>query len=183
MVIWYSFLTKREVRELCDNRVHFYQSLQESELKSAHPTAKLWVLQWMKCLTITGSLSQHCNPFLYQSHAFSFSMNREQREAVFHYWISAVEVTKWNILTLVNLCLIVTFMDFLLVLWSESFESVSSKPRSLSTGVFGFQRAERTGGQGCFSGCDTRCDGSAVNLNSIWIIPYATTKPLFSAWV
>ncbi|XP_044056680.1 HAUS augmin-like complex subunit 5 [Siniperca chuatsi] len=30
----------REVRELCDDRVHFYQSLQESELKTAHSTAK-----------------------------------------------------------------------------------------------------------------------------------------------
>lgn len=35
------FLFKREVRELCDHRVHFYQSLQESELKSAHPAVKL----------------------------------------------------------------------------------------------------------------------------------------------
>uniref|UniRef100_A0A8C5I680 HAUS augmin-like complex subunit 5 n=1 Tax=Gouania willdenowi TaxID=441366 RepID=A0A8C5I680_GOUWI len=30
----------REVRELCDDRVHFYQSLQENELKKHHSTAK-----------------------------------------------------------------------------------------------------------------------------------------------
>ncbi|KAK2835529.1 hypothetical protein Q5P01_016013 [Channa striata] len=30
----------REVRELCNDRVHFYQSLQESELKMAHSAAK-----------------------------------------------------------------------------------------------------------------------------------------------
>ncbi|XP_019112345.2 HAUS augmin-like complex subunit 5 [Larimichthys crocea] len=46
----------REVRELCDDRVHFYQSLQESELKTA---------------------AKH--------------MTREQRTAVFQYWLSAVE--------------------------------------------------------------------------------------------
>ncbi|XP_031719860.1 HAUS augmin-like complex subunit 5 [Anarrhichthys ocellatus] len=49
----------REVRELCDDRVHFYQSLQESELKTAHSAFK--------------------------------HMTREQRTAVFHYWLSAVE--------------------------------------------------------------------------------------------
>uniref|UniRef100_A0A3P8RT15 HAUS augmin-like complex, subunit 5 n=1 Tax=Amphiprion percula TaxID=161767 RepID=A0A3P8RT15_AMPPE len=49
----------REVRELCDDRVHFYQSLQESELKTQHSAAK--------------------------------RMSREQRTAVFHYWLSAVE--------------------------------------------------------------------------------------------
>ncbi|XP_038571822.1 HAUS augmin-like complex subunit 5 [Micropterus salmoides] len=49
----------REVRELCDDRVHFYQSLQESELKTAHSAAK--------------------------------HMTREQRSAVFQYWLSAVE--------------------------------------------------------------------------------------------
>ncbi|XP_029005411.1 HAUS augmin-like complex subunit 5 [Betta splendens] len=47
-----------DVRELCDDRVHFYQSLQESELKTAH-TAK--------------------------------HMTQEQRTAMFHYWLSAVE--------------------------------------------------------------------------------------------
>lgn len=31
---------KRELRELCDDRVHFYQSLQESELKTAHSVVK-----------------------------------------------------------------------------------------------------------------------------------------------
>ncbi|KAK5870349.1 hypothetical protein PBY51_024992 [Eleginops maclovinus] len=46
----------REVRELCDDRVRFYQSLQDSELKT---TAK--------------------------------HMTREQRTAVFQYWLSAVE--------------------------------------------------------------------------------------------
>nr|XP_046247628.1 HAUS augmin-like complex subunit 5 [Scatophagus argus] len=49
----------REVRQLCDDRVHFYQSLQESELKTAHSAAK--------------------------------HMTREQRTAVFQYWLSAVE--------------------------------------------------------------------------------------------
>ncbi|KAM3620011.1 uncharacterized protein V6R79_017049 [Siganus canaliculatus] len=49
----------REVRELCDNRVHFYQSLQESELKTSHSATK--------------------------------HMTREQRTAVFQYWLSAVE--------------------------------------------------------------------------------------------
>ncbi|XP_075944048.1 HAUS augmin-like complex subunit 5 [Anarhichas minor] len=49
----------REVRELCDDRVHFYQSLQESELKTAHSAFK--------------------------------HMTREQRTAVFQYWLSAVE--------------------------------------------------------------------------------------------
>ncbi|XP_069555162.1 HAUS augmin-like complex subunit 5 isoform X1 [Brachyistius frenatus] len=49
----------REVRELCDDRVHFYQSLQESELKTQHSAAK--------------------------------HMTREQRTAVFQYWLSAVE--------------------------------------------------------------------------------------------
>ncbi|XP_037624764.1 HAUS augmin-like complex subunit 5 [Sebastes umbrosus] len=49
----------REVRELCDDRVHFYQSLQESELKTVHSAAK--------------------------------HMTREQRTAVFQYWLSAVE--------------------------------------------------------------------------------------------
>ncbi|XP_041791671.1 HAUS augmin-like complex subunit 5 [Chelmon rostratus] len=49
----------REVRELCDDRVHFYQSLQESELKTTHSAAK--------------------------------HMTREQRAAVFQYWLSAVE--------------------------------------------------------------------------------------------
>lgn len=49
----------REVRELCEDRVHFYQSLQESELKTVHSTAKL--------------------------------LTREQRTAVFQYWLSAVE--------------------------------------------------------------------------------------------
>ncbi|XP_070688573.1 HAUS augmin-like complex subunit 5 [Pempheris klunzingeri] len=49
----------REVRELCDDRIHFYQSLQESELKPAHSAAK--------------------------------HMTYEQRTAMFHYWLSAVE--------------------------------------------------------------------------------------------
>ncbi|XP_044217995.1 HAUS augmin-like complex subunit 5 [Thunnus albacares] len=49
----------REVRELCYDRVQFYQSLQESELKTGDPTAT--------------------------------RMTREQRTAVFHYWLSAVE--------------------------------------------------------------------------------------------
>ncbi|CAB1458130.1 unnamed protein product [Pleuronectes platessa] len=49
----------REVRELCDDRVHFYQSLQESELKTGHSAAK--------------------------------HMTREQRIAMFQYWLSAVE--------------------------------------------------------------------------------------------
>ncbi|XP_056234838.1 HAUS augmin-like complex subunit 5 [Seriola aureovittata] len=49
----------REVRELCEARVHFYQSLQESELKTAQSAAK--------------------------------RMTREQRTAMFHYWLSAVE--------------------------------------------------------------------------------------------
>ncbi|XP_022064664.2 HAUS augmin-like complex subunit 5 [Acanthochromis polyacanthus] len=49
----------REVRELCDDRVRFYQSLQESELKTQQSAAK--------------------------------RMSREQRTAVFHYWLSAVE--------------------------------------------------------------------------------------------
>uniref|UniRef100_A0A8C4HQK9 HAUS augmin-like complex subunit 5 n=1 Tax=Dicentrarchus labrax TaxID=13489 RepID=A0A8C4HQK9_DICLA len=49
----------REVRELCDDRLHFYQSLQESELKTGHSAAK--------------------------------HMTREQRTAVFQYWLSAVE--------------------------------------------------------------------------------------------
>ncbi|XP_073332839.1 HAUS augmin-like complex subunit 5 [Pagrus major] len=49
----------REVRELCDDRVHFYQSLQESELKTSRSAAK--------------------------------HMTREQRTAVFQYWLSAVE--------------------------------------------------------------------------------------------
>ncbi|XP_034386014.1 HAUS augmin-like complex subunit 5 [Cyclopterus lumpus] len=48
-----------EVRDLCDDRVHFYQSLQEIELKTAHSAAK--------------------------------QMTREQRTAVFQYWLSAVE--------------------------------------------------------------------------------------------
>ncbi|XP_068599643.1 HAUS augmin-like complex subunit 5 [Brachionichthys hirsutus] len=49
----------REVRHLCDDRVHFYQSLQESELKTPQSSAK--------------------------------HMTREQRTAVFHFWLSAVE--------------------------------------------------------------------------------------------
>uniref|UniRef100_A0A7N6AVT0 HAUS augmin-like complex, subunit 5 n=1 Tax=Anabas testudineus TaxID=64144 RepID=A0A7N6AVT0_ANATE len=49
----------REVRELCDDRVHFYQSLQESELKTANTASK--------------------------------HMSREQRTAMFQYWLSAVE--------------------------------------------------------------------------------------------
>eukprot|EP00064_Thunnus_orientalis_P011169 superscaffoldBa00001586_g11199 len=49
----------REVRELCYDRVQFYQSLQESELKTGDSTAT--------------------------------RMTREQRTAVFHYWLSAVE--------------------------------------------------------------------------------------------
>ncbi|XP_042338730.1 HAUS augmin-like complex subunit 5 [Plectropomus leopardus] len=49
----------RDVRELCHDRVHFYQSLQESELKMSHSAAK--------------------------------HMSREQRTAVFQYWLSAVE--------------------------------------------------------------------------------------------
>ncbi|CAK6958006.1 HAUS augmin-like complex subunit 5 [Scomber scombrus] len=49
----------REVRDLCNDRVHFYQSLQESELKTGETTAT--------------------------------RMTREQRTAVFHYWLSAVE--------------------------------------------------------------------------------------------
>ncbi|XP_074524377.1 HAUS augmin-like complex subunit 5 [Halichoeres trimaculatus] len=49
----------REVRELCDDRIHFYCSLQESELKSTHTATK--------------------------------HMSREQRTAVFQYWLSSVE--------------------------------------------------------------------------------------------
>ncbi|KAM4628853.1 HAUS augmin-like complex subunit 5 [Polymixia lowei] len=49
----------REVRELCDERVLFFQSLQESELKTAHSAAT--------------------------------HMTREERAAVFQYWLSAVE--------------------------------------------------------------------------------------------
>ncbi|XP_041647552.1 HAUS augmin-like complex subunit 5 [Cheilinus undulatus] len=49
----------REVRQLCDDRIHFYCSLQESELKPTHSAAK--------------------------------HMTREQRTAVFQYWLSAVE--------------------------------------------------------------------------------------------
>ncbi|XP_028260226.1 HAUS augmin-like complex subunit 5 [Parambassis ranga] len=49
----------REVRELCDDRVHFYQSLQESELKTWHSAAN--------------------------------HITREQRTAVFQYWLSSVE--------------------------------------------------------------------------------------------
>ncbi|XP_068175143.1 HAUS augmin-like complex subunit 5 isoform X2 [Antennarius striatus] len=49
----------REVRNLCDDRVHFYQSLQESQLKTPSSSAK--------------------------------QMTREQRTAMFHLWLSAVE--------------------------------------------------------------------------------------------
>ncbi|XP_060888700.1 HAUS augmin-like complex subunit 5 [Labrus mixtus] len=49
----------REVRQLCDDRIHFYCSLQESELKTTHSAAK--------------------------------HLTREQRTAVFQYWLSAVE--------------------------------------------------------------------------------------------
>lgn len=49
----------REVRQLCDDRVHFYQSLQASELKTQHSAAT--------------------------------HMTRDQRTAVFQYWLSAVE--------------------------------------------------------------------------------------------
>ncbi|XP_063323075.1 HAUS augmin-like complex subunit 5 [Pelmatolapia mariae] len=49
----------RDVRELCDDRVHFYQSLQECESKTQHSAAT--------------------------------HMTREQRTAVFQYWLSAVE--------------------------------------------------------------------------------------------
>uniref|UniRef100_UPI0037E8C707 HAUS augmin-like complex subunit 5 n=1 Tax=Semicossyphus pulcher TaxID=241346 RepID=UPI0037E8C707 len=49
----------REVRELCDDRIHFYCSLQESELKTTPSAAK--------------------------------PMTREQRTAVFQYWLSSVE--------------------------------------------------------------------------------------------
>ncbi|KAM9386159.1 HAUS augmin-like complex subunit 5 [Pholidichthys leucotaenia] len=47
-----------DLRELCDDRVHFYQSLQESELKIQHSAGT--------------------------------EMTREQRAAVFQYWLSAV---------------------------------------------------------------------------------------------
>ncbi|XP_029285667.1 HAUS augmin-like complex subunit 5 [Cottoperca gobio] len=50
----------REVRALCDDRLHFYQSLQDSELKTTHSAAK--------------------------------HMTREQRTAVFQYWLSSVEI-------------------------------------------------------------------------------------------
>uniref|UniRef100_A0A8C8G7F4 HAUS augmin-like complex subunit 5 n=1 Tax=Oncorhynchus tshawytscha TaxID=74940 RepID=A0A8C8G7F4_ONCTS len=49
----------RNVRELCDERLLFFQSLQESELKMASSTAT--------------------------------HLTREQRTAVFHHWLSAVE--------------------------------------------------------------------------------------------
>ncbi|GAA6214073.1 HAUS augmin-like complex subunit 5 [Lates japonicus] len=49
----------REMRELCEDRVQFFQSLQESELKTAQSAAK--------------------------------HMTREQRTAMFQYWLSAVE--------------------------------------------------------------------------------------------
>lgn len=107
---------------------------------------------------------------------FFFSMTREERTAVFQYWLSAVEVefsqTKLYMLILVSLSLFVTFIGLCLlpVSWSESFESLSSESRPLDIGVFGFRRAEGTGGKSCLSGCDTRCDSSAVNLNSSWII-------------
>uniref|UniRef100_A0A3Q1J607 Uncharacterized protein n=1 Tax=Anabas testudineus TaxID=64144 RepID=A0A3Q1J607_ANATE len=59
-IIWFViFSDQREVRELCDDRVHFYQSLQESELKTANTASK--------------------------------HMSREQRTAMFQYWLSAVE--------------------------------------------------------------------------------------------
>uniref|UniRef100_A0A3Q4MTP0 HAUS augmin-like complex, subunit 5 n=1 Tax=Neolamprologus brichardi TaxID=32507 RepID=A0A3Q4MTP0_NEOBR len=52
-------MRERDVRELCDDRVHFYQSLQECESKTQHSAAT--------------------------------HMTREQRTAVFQYWLSAVE--------------------------------------------------------------------------------------------
>ncbi|XP_041861816.1 HAUS augmin-like complex subunit 5 isoform X2 [Melanotaenia boesemani] len=48
-----------DLRELCEDRIHFYQSLQASELKTQHSAAK--------------------------------HMSREQRTAVFHYWLSTAE--------------------------------------------------------------------------------------------
>ncbi|XP_029356196.1 HAUS augmin-like complex subunit 5 isoform X2 [Echeneis naucrates] len=49
----------REVRKLCDDRIHFFQSLQECELKTVQPAAK--------------------------------HVNREQRTAMFQYWLSSAE--------------------------------------------------------------------------------------------
>ncbi|KAF6734866.1 HAUS augmin-like complex subunit 5 [Oryzias melastigma] len=49
----------RELRALCDDRIQFYQSLQESELKLQHSTTR--------------------------------HMTREQRIAVYQYWLSSVE--------------------------------------------------------------------------------------------
>jgi len=34
------FVWQRELRELCADRIHFYQALQESELKVQHSAAK-----------------------------------------------------------------------------------------------------------------------------------------------
>ena len=65
IMINFLFFCQREVRELCDDRVHFYQSLQESELKTGHSAAKQWGLQWITGFekSSTNLLLQYFKPF------------------------------------------------------------------------------------------------------------------------
>lgn len=40
VIYFLCFFWQRDLRELCEDRIHFYQSLQESELKMQHSATK-----------------------------------------------------------------------------------------------------------------------------------------------
>ncbi|XP_056893182.1 HAUS augmin-like complex subunit 5 [Takifugu flavidus] len=73
-----------DVRELCDQRVHFYQSLQESELKSAHPAAKLMTRE-QRAAVFQSWLSAvedllNCYPPNHVLSALEYLASREKKE-------------------------------------------------------------------------------------------------------
>ena len=94
-------------------------------------------------------------------------MTREQRTAVFHYWLSAVEVGSFlshftKHFVLMNRLFSLWLNMLFLVISSEPVGRLSSKPCPLSTAIFSFQRTEGAGGEALLSGCDTRRDSSTV---------------------
>lgn len=136
---------------------------------------------------LTNSYQNH---FLFPSP--SVSMNPGQRTAMFHYWLSAVEVVLFMSLSHISIYLIFWPVDILSLLFAlndpvvvivpEHVELLSSKPHPLSFTVFSFQRTEGTGRQDGLCGCDSEFVSSAVSESNTFLICYHSGSYSSRVW-
>lgn len=95
------------------------------------------------------------------------SMTREQRAAMFKYWLSAVEVgtIQWHFYMIAHGLIFTPHHDNVFLLSVSSSGSamwLSSKPNPFNLAVFSFQTTEGHGGKTNLSGCDSGCDRITV---------------------